>query len=49
MLGLTSGELILFVLLVFAVVSARFWPAVGAAIAAWLGGLSKSGLQDDSH
>jgi hypothetical protein len=38
MLGLTSGELILFALLVFAVISARFWPAVGARIAARLGG-----------
>jgi hypothetical protein len=33
MLGLTSGELSLVALLVFAVVSARFWPAVGASLA----------------
>lgn len=38
MLGLTSGELTLVALLVFAVVSARFWPAVGARIAERLGG-----------
>ena len=38
MLGLTSGELILVALLVFAVVSARFWPAAGARIAERLGG-----------
>jgi hypothetical protein len=38
MLGLSSGELTLFVLLVFAVVSARFWPAVGARLAERLGG-----------
>ncbi len=33
MLGLTSGELTLVLILVGAVVSARFWPALGAAIA----------------
>jgi len=33
MLGLTSGELTLVTLLVFAVVSSRFWPAAGAKIA----------------
>jgi len=38
MLGLTSGELILVALLAFAVVSAKFWPAVGAAIAVRLPG-----------
>lgn len=38
MLGLTSGELTLVTLLVFGVVSARFWPAAGARIAEWLGG-----------
>ena len=38
MLGLTSGELTLVALLVFAVVSAKFWPAVGAAIAVRLAG-----------
>jgi hypothetical protein len=38
MLGLTSGELTLVALLVFAVVSARFWPAAGASIAERLGG-----------
>ena len=37
MLGLTSGELFLVLLLVGAVVSARFWPALGAAIAVRLG------------
>lgn len=38
MLGLTSGELTLFALLVFAVVSARFWPAAGAKLAERFGG-----------
>jgi hypothetical protein len=38
MLGLTGGELTLFALLVFAVVSARFWPAVGARLAERLSG-----------
>jgi hypothetical protein len=38
MLGLKSGELILVALLVFAVVSARFWPAAGAKIAERLSG-----------
>lgn len=38
MLGLTSGELTLVALLVFAVVSARYWPAAGARIAEKLGG-----------
>lgn len=33
MLGLTSGELTLVALLVFAVVSAKFWPAAGARLA----------------
>jgi hypothetical protein len=33
MLGLTPGELGLVALLVFAVVSARFWPAAGARLA----------------
>jgi hypothetical protein len=33
MLGLTSGEMSLVALLVFAVVSAKFWPAVGAKLA----------------
>lgn len=37
MLGLTVGELSLVALLIFAVVSARFWPAAGAAIATRLG------------
>ena len=39
MLGLTSGELTLVVLLAFAVVSAKFWPAAGAKLAVRLGGL----------
>jgi hypothetical protein len=39
MLGLNGGELTLFALLVFAVVSARFWPAVGARLAVRLSGL----------
>jgi hypothetical protein len=39
MLGLTGGELTLFALLVFAVVSARFWPAAGARLAERLSGL----------
>jgi hypothetical protein len=43
MLGLTSGELTLVALLVFAVVSARFWPAAGARIAEKLGGPLPSG------
>jgi hypothetical protein len=42
MLGLTSGELTLVLLLVFAVVSAKFWPAVGAKIALRLGGLGEA-------
>jgi hypothetical protein len=42
MLGLTSGELILVALLIFAVVSAKFWPAAGAAIAERLGSDQKS-------
>lgn len=33
MLGLNSGELTLVALLVFAVVSAKFWPAAGAKLA----------------
>jgi len=37
MLGLTSGELILVTLLIFAVVSSRFWPAAGASVAERLG------------
>lgn len=41
MLGLTSGELTLVVLLVAGVVSARFWPAVGARIAERLAGPPK--------
>jgi len=40
MLGLNGGELTLFVLLVFAVVSARFWPAAGARLAVRLSGLA---------
>jgi len=39
MLGLTSGELTLVALLIAGVVSARFWPAAGARIAEWLGGV----------
>ena len=42
MLGLTAGELTLVALLVFAVVSARFWPAAGARIAEKLGGAGAS-------
>jgi hypothetical protein len=38
MLGLTGGELTLVALLVFAVVSARFWPAAGAKLAERLAG-----------
>ena len=41
MLGLTSGELTLVALLVFAVVSARFWPAAGASLAVRLLGPGK--------
>jgi len=37
MLGLNAGELTLVALLIFAVVSAKFWPAAGASIADWLG------------
>ena len=43
MLGLTTGELSLVALLIFAVVSARFWPATGAAIATRLGAGSAPG------
>jgi hypothetical protein len=45
MLGLTSGELTLVAILVFAVVSAKFWPAVGAALAVRLGPRSESGAR----
>jgi hypothetical protein len=38
MLGLTTGEAILVALLIFGVVSAKFWPAAGASIAERLGG-----------
>jgi hypothetical protein len=38
MLGLTAGELTIVALLVFAVLSARFWPAAGARIAERLAG-----------
>jgi hypothetical protein len=38
MLGLNAGELTLFAILVFAVISARFWPAAGAKIAERLSG-----------
>ena len=38
MLGLTTGEASLVALLIFGVVSAKFWPAAGASIADWLGG-----------
>lgn len=38
MLGLNAGELTLVAMLVFAVVSARFWPAAGARIAERLAG-----------
>ncbi|HEX2874120.1 MAG TPA: hypothetical protein VHP33_22855 [Polyangiaceae bacterium] len=38
MLGLNAGELTLFAILVFAVISARFWPAAGARIAERLSG-----------
>ena len=38
MLGLTAGEATLVALLIFAVVSAKFWPAAGARIAERLGG-----------
>jgi hypothetical protein len=49
MLGLTSGELTLVALLVFAVVSARFWPAAGARIAERWGGLPKSERTNDGE
>ena len=56
MLGLTSGEFTLVAILVFAVVSARFWPAAGARIAERLGGgigetggPSKSGRTNDGE
>ena len=38
MLGLTSGEATLVALLIFAVVSAKFWPAAGARMADLLAG-----------
>ena len=37
-MGLNAGELTLFAILVFAVISARFWPAAGAKIAERLSG-----------
>ena len=48
MLGLTSGELTLVTVLVLAVVSARFWPMLGSAIAVRLGGLPKSERTNDT-
>jgi|GEM_PF-6205653 len=48
MLGLNGGELTLFALLVFAVVSARFWPAAGARIAERLSGSRPAGEPDRS-
>lgn len=38
MLGLTTGEATLVALLIFAVISAKFWPAAGARLAERLGG-----------
>ena len=38
MLGLTTGEATLVALLIFAVVSAKFWPAAGARLAERWGG-----------
>jgi hypothetical protein len=49
MLGLTGGELTLFALLVFAVVSARFWPAAGARIAERLSGVRPEARADRSR
>jgi hypothetical protein len=48
MLGLNAGELTLFALLVFAVVSARFWPAAGARLAERLSGLRPEPKADRS-
>jgi hypothetical protein len=48
MLGLNAGEITLFALLVFAVVSARFWPAAGAKIAERLSGQSPEPPADRS-
>jgi hypothetical protein len=48
MLGLSAGELTLVALLVFAVVSSRFWPAAGAKIAERLSGLSPEPPADRS-
>lgn len=42
MLGLTAGEATLVALLIFAVVSAKFWPAAGARLAEMLAGGSGS-------
>ena len=49
MLGLTAGELTLFALLVFAVVSSRFWPAAGARLAERLSGLRPEPATDRSN
>ena len=38
MLGLTTGEAVLVALLIFGVVSAKFWPAAGARLAERWGG-----------
>ena len=46
MLGLTGGELTLVALLVFAVVSSRFWPAAGAKIAERLSGRAPQTTSD---
>jgi len=49
MLGLTGGELTLFALLVFAVVSSRFWPAVGAKLAERLSGTEPQAPGKSQH
>ncbi len=43
MLGLTAGEATLVALLIFGVVSAKFWPAAGASIAERLAGRGGGG------
>lgn len=47
MLGLTTGEASLVALLIFGVVSAKFWPAAGASIADWLAGPRAREQRDD--
>ena len=48
MLGLTAGEGILVALLIFGVVSAKFWPAAGASLAERLAGPRPDNTRDNA-